>query len=728
MQLPSPPPIGTPVPQDRHAVSVQLPTWQDMVDLGSQHPRIGLVQKGGYPRSFIHHHIQTLAKACGYCFGHPEHVYLFYPSFKYMKVTRSYILSQAQLDGSGCQNLATQVPMQVLGFSEKAMNGPSEGLLLYALLVPSRLVQHAMYAWRITGFGISSRLANKCLQHVPSLLSEDPELFEIDRLKEVAVSSLELKAFNKNVDTRLRDRLAYLQNFGRINKQAPAVTKDMVFLYPTGMTAIYEAHQLLLRLRHSKTVVFGFLYELTPKLLKMYGPGFEFFGNGTAEELEKFESVLQNQEKEDPLNRVQAVWGECASNPLLKTVDLEKLRQLADQYGFFIVVDDTIGSVANIDVLDVADIIVTSLTKSFSGYANVMAGSITLNPASRYYSELHEELHRSYQNTLFVEDAIQLELNSRDYLVRTSMINETASYLVKFLKGYLNKPTPLSSVYYPETCHSSANYRRHLRANVTGQPHLAGFGGLFTVEFVNIPTATAFFDALDVHKGPSLGAQYTLAQPYVQTVFQKEKAWAATYGLKETIVRISVGLEDKGLLKNAFVAAMDAAMSVYLEVFNSRRKDTSHAAHDYHIPTCYRSHGGTASIVDTPAQKPTASSKAGNGIQKHCGILGVLVGGEAQDKVPDDRARENTNHEDASLISTVAQVAKTDSHTTSNQIWRGGLELCFSRGPSEFTKHSRDKRPEALNSAVCTEKAPSADVCVNIKGCSLDVLPGHFGL
>jgi len=145
------------------------------------------------------------------------------------------------------------------------------------------------------------------------------------------------------------------------------------------------------------------------------------------------------------------------------------------------------------------------------------------------------------------------------------MINETASYLVKFLKGYLNKPTPLSSVYYPETCHSSANYRRHLRANVTGQPHLAGFGGLFTVEFVNIPTATAFFDALNVHKGPSLGAQYTLAQPYVQTVFQKEKAWAATYGLKETIVRISVGLEDKELLKNAFVAAMDAAMSVYLE-------------------------------------------------------------------------------------------------------------------------------------------------------------------
>lgn len=162
-----------------------------------------------------------------------------------------------------------------------------------------------------------------------------------------------------------------------------------------------------------------------------------------------------------------------------------------------------------------------------------------------------------------MEDAIQLELNSRDYLARTSRINKTASYLVRFLQGYVDKPTPLSAVYYTETCHSSTNYRRRLRAKVDGQPHIPGFGGLFTVEFVDISTATAFFDALNVHKGPSLGAQYTLAQPYVQTVFQKEKAWAATYGLKETIVRISVGLENKESLKGSFIIALDAAAKVF---------------------------------------------------------------------------------------------------------------------------------------------------------------------
>lgn len=82
---------------------------------------------------------------------------------------------------------------------------------------------------------------------------------------------------------------------------------------------------------------------------------------------------------------------------------------------------------------------------------------------------------------------------------------------------------------------------------------------------MDISTATAFFDALNIHKGPSLGAQYTLAQPYVQTVFQKEKAWAATYGLKETIVRISVGLEDKELLKGSLIIALDAAINVFLQ-------------------------------------------------------------------------------------------------------------------------------------------------------------------
>ena len=83
-----------------------------------------------------------------------------------------------------------------------------------------------------------------------------------------------------------------------------------------------------------------------------------------------------------------------------------------------------------------------------------------------------------------------------------------------------------------------------------------GYGGLFTLEFESEKAASVFFNNLDVHKGPSLGVVVTLAQPYVQTVFAREKAWAASYGLNETIVRISVGLENQEALGKAFQKAL----------------------------------------------------------------------------------------------------------------------------------------------------------------------------
>lgn len=86
-----------------------------------------------------------------------------------------------------------------------------------------------------------------------------------------------------------------------------------------------------------------------------------------------------------------------------------------------------------------------------------------------------------------------------------------------------------------------------------------GYGGLFIIEFESVSAARAFFDTLEVHKGPSLGAHLTLAQPYVQTVFFREKEWAASYGLKETIVRISVGLEDESALVQTFERAVKKA-------------------------------------------------------------------------------------------------------------------------------------------------------------------------
>ena len=69
-----------------------------------------------------------------------------------------------------------------------------------------------------------------------------------------------------------------------------------------------------------------------------------------------------------------SLFTEFPSNPLLRSADLPRIRELADKYDFLVVVDETIGNFMNVEVLKYADIVVSSLTKIFSGAANCMGG------------------------------------------------------------------------------------------------------------------------------------------------------------------------------------------------------------------------------------------------------------------------------------------------------------------------------------------------------------------
>lgn len=69
-----------------------------------------------------------------------------------------------------------------------------------------------------------------------------------------------------------------------------------------------------------------------------------------------------------------ALFTEFPSNPLLRSANLPRLRGLADKYDFLVVIDETIGNFVNVEVLPYADMVVSSLTKVFSGASNVMGG------------------------------------------------------------------------------------------------------------------------------------------------------------------------------------------------------------------------------------------------------------------------------------------------------------------------------------------------------------------
>jgi cystathionine gamma-synthase len=69
-----------------------------------------------------------------------------------------------------------------------------------------------------------------------------------------------------------------------------------------------------------------------------------------------------------------ALFCEFPGNPLLESPNLARIRNLADEFKFLVVIDETIGNFLNINVLPYADVLVSSLTKIFSGDSNVMGG------------------------------------------------------------------------------------------------------------------------------------------------------------------------------------------------------------------------------------------------------------------------------------------------------------------------------------------------------------------
>jgi cystathionine gamma-synthase len=66
----------------------------------------------------------------------------------------------------------------------------------------------------------------------------------------------------------------------------------------------------------------------------------------------------------------------------------------------------------------------------------------------------------------------------------------------------------------------------------------------------------AFYDGLDVAKGPSLGTNFTLICPYTLLAHYHELDFALSCNVPPNLIRIAVGLEDFDVLKARFEAAL----------------------------------------------------------------------------------------------------------------------------------------------------------------------------
>ncbi|MBE3046630.1 PLP-dependent transferase [Candidatus Bathyarchaeota archaeon] len=322
-----------------------------------------------------------------------------------------------------------------------------------------------------------------------------------------------------------------------------------IYLFPCGMNAIFNVHRALMDIGEPrKSIILGFTYVDTPKVLEKFGPGLVFYGHGSDEELDKLEERLRAGE------RFMALFCEIPSNPLLSCPDLRRVRRLADEFDFVVVIDDTIGTFANINVLPFAEVVVSSLTKIFSGDCNVMGGSALLNPNLPRYGAIKAAMERTFEDTYWPEDVVFMERNSRDFEARVDRINATSEALCDILKTH----PCVKQVYYPKLVASRPNY------DICKLP-TGGYGGLFSIKFQTQRQAIAFYDALQTAKGPSLGTNFTLTSPYVLIAHYGELDWCAQYGVDADLIRVSVGLEDPDSLAQTFQHGLEAAARVPAE-------------------------------------------------------------------------------------------------------------------------------------------------------------------
>jgi cystathionine gamma-synthase len=481
--LSQPADLGKPIPDSRHAVSVCLPTWADNVGYEEGDPRVVERMQSGYPRFFYHPLCRDLFAECRKRFARPGEDCLVFASSRAAERFAEFLLRHSGYAGR----------LQPLNADDGQ-----------AVLFPAQAAATAKLGWQHLGGGVSSRQAECLLEH------RSP------------AAAVEAKAV-------LRQRIAALAD----------VAPDDVYLFPCGMNAVFAVHGALQQLRpEARSAQYGFPYVDTLKILQKVGRGAHFFPRGDDGEFAQLQELL-------PAESIVGLFTEFPSNPLLVCPDLERLDNLSRQYGFPLIVDDTIAGFHNVDLLPAADVVVSSLTKFFSGAGDVTGGSVIFNRNRPFYSELKTAFERGYRDALFAEDAIVLERNSRDYAARMPRINDSTLKLVDDLAG---RPE-VESVFFPQRS-DVARYDRFRKPD-------GGYSGLFSLVLKDGPQkAPRFFERLRISKGPNLGTNFSLACPFTILAHYTELDFAESCGVSRWLVRVSVGLEPAEELIDRFAEAL----------------------------------------------------------------------------------------------------------------------------------------------------------------------------
>jgi len=243
----------------------------------------------------------------------------------------------------------------------------------------------------------------------------------------------------------------------------------------------------------------------------------------------------------------RVIYAESPTNPLMQVTDLRAVAELGRSRGITTIVDNTFATPVNQRPLEFGfDAVIHSATKYLGGHSDLTAGCIV---STREFTDRAWSFSLLAGSILSPFDGWLLLRGLRTLGLRVERHNSNALALARFLEGHAE----VARVYYP----GLESHPQHELAST----QMSGFTGMLSAELRGgFEAAERFIFSLRLAtNAASLGGHETLiVHPAAMWRGYMTAEQLRARGLSDSLVRISVGVEDEKDLIDDFSRALDA--------------------------------------------------------------------------------------------------------------------------------------------------------------------------
>ncbi len=247
-------------------------------------------------------------------------------------------------------------------------------------------------------------------------------------------------------------------------------------------------------------------------------------------------------------SRTKVIYFETPANPNMRLIDIAEVCHVANQNEIVSVVDNTYSTPVITRPIDLgADVVVHSATKYLGGHGDLIGGLVVASTEliERFRFEGVKDMTGACMSP-FTAMLILRGLKTLELRMQRHALN------ADYIAGWLNKHAFVKKIYYPfdtDNCQFALAKK---------QMHYGG--GMIAFELEGgFQQGLQFMDALQlVQRAVSLGDAESLIQhPASMTHSTYSEEERARHGISNSLIRLSVGLEDKDDIQNDLQYALD---------------------------------------------------------------------------------------------------------------------------------------------------------------------------